>query len=134
MIAFGADQYDKRNATTVTAVGMTYVLSGISGWVQMVPGGGIPQGFSPDGKSVFVLCQQSVRFLNAETGAVEREVTSADLSTEGRWNDIAIAPQAGRLVIGSVDEEEGNVAIWNFGAPAAAPVPESLPVPAADSP
>jgi hypothetical protein len=83
---------------------------------------------------VLVQCQQSIRFLNAETGAVEREVKAADLSADGRWNDIAIAPRAGRLVIGSVDEEEGNVALWDFGAPAAAAGPEPEPTAASDAP
>ncbi len=134
MIVFGADQYDRQNATGVTAVGMTYVRSGITGWVQTVPDGGTPSGFSPDGKSVLVLRQQSLQFLNAETGAVEREIKSTDLSTKGRWDDIAIAPRAGRMVIGTVDEEEGNVALWDFAAPAAAAGFESQPNPPTDAP
>jgi WD40 repeat protein len=133
-IVFGATLYDNENATSFTAVNMAYALSGVVAWTQRVPGGATPVGFSPDGNSMLVRSQQSIRFLNAETGALEREVTSNDLSFEGRWDGIAIAPRAGRLVIGTVDDEEGNVAIWNFDEPGAGADAESQRESATDAP
>jgi WD40 repeat protein len=127
MIAFGATLFDHENATSFTAVRMAYALSGAVTWAAKLADGATPAGFSPDGESVLVRCQQSIRFLNAETGAVEHEVKAADLSTDGRWDDIAVAPRAGRLIIGSADEAEGNVALWDFAAPAAAATSESRP-------
>jgi hypothetical protein len=72
-----------------------------------------PAAFSPDGKSVVVLCGgQSMRFLDAQSGKVAHEIRSADSPRGGRWKDFALSPQGHRLAIGGIDDEErGSVTV-----------------------
>jgi len=98
------------------AVSLTDVSSGVTQWLQTVPGwvGGVE--FSPDGKSVAVLCgSQSIRFLGTKTAEVRHEIRSADSPQGGRWTDFAIAPQGRMLAIGGVDNErKGSVELWDL--------------------
>ena len=119
MLAIGSQQYDKENDTYMTTVNVTYARSGITEWQRTFPGWAFPKAFSPDGQTLLLLKEQSIRLIDVETGGEQREITSENLSKEGRWNDFAIAPQSGLLVIGAVDGEEGSIEIWNLASPAA---------------
>jgi len=123
LVVIGSRHFDKENDTSTTAVSLTYALSGITEWRQTVPGWAKPAAFSPNGKSVVVLCGgQSIRFLDAETGALKHEVRSADFPQGGRWSDVAIAPQGHRLAIGGVTKDkQGCVETWDFKEGPAAP-------------
>jgi hypothetical protein len=93
-------------------------VSGITQWQQTVAGWANPKAFSPDGKSIAVLCGgQSIRFFDTETGTVKHEIKAADSPQGGRWNDFAIAPQNHMLAIGGIDpEKRGFVTVWDLDA------------------
>jgi len=103
------------------AVTLTHVSSGVTAWLQTVPWAG-RMAFSPDGKSVAVLCgRRSIRFLETETGRVMHDIPSADSPQAGQWTDFAIAPQAQMLAIGGLDDErKGSVELWEFDGPGTA--------------
>ncbi len=115
VIVFGSRQYDQANDTYTMAVSLASVPAGITRWQQQFSDGAIPKtAFSPDGKSVLVLGKQSIRVLDTESGIVQREIKSDDLSAAGRWDDFAVAPHGPWLVIGTVDKYEGTVELWDF--------------------
>jgi len=122
LVAIGSRHYDKENDTYTTAVSVAYALSGITEWKQTIPGWANPKAFSPDGKSVVVLCGgQSIRFIKTETGEVQHEIKSADFLPAtprqgSQWFDFAITPTDPRLAIGGVDKEgKVSVEIWDLG-------------------
>jgi hypothetical protein len=52
---------------------------------------------------------------DTETGAVKREIRSADSLQRGRWYDFALPPHGRRMAIGGVvSEQKGTVEIWDF--------------------
>ena len=124
---------------------LVHVASGIEEWLVTVPGWAKPLAFSPDGKSVAVLCGgRSIRFLEIGTGTMQHEIQPADSLQDVRWDDFAIAPQGGMLAIGTVDKErkgdaqrEVGVEVWSTrssdstdapAAPAATPQRETTTV------
>ena len=121
LVAIGSRQYDKENDTYTTAVSVAYALSGITEWRRTIPGWAKPAAFSPDGRSIAVLCgRQSVRLIDRETGQDQHEIRVSDTPHEGQWNDLAIALGANRMVIGgSGGERRGFLDVWNLAAPPA---------------
>jgi WD40 repeat protein len=115
-VVISSRTFDKDHDTSTSAISLTHVGTGIKEWQQTIPGWGQPAAFSPDGKSVAVLCGgQSIRFLDTETGTVKHEIRSANSPQGGRWNDFAITPQGHILAIGGVDKErKGSVELWDF--------------------
>ena len=127
LVAIGSRQYDKENDTYTTAVSVAYALSGITEWKRTFPGWANPKAFSPDGKTVVVLCgEQSIRFIKTATGEVQHEIKCADFLPAtprqgAQWFDFAITPTGPRLAIGGVDKErKGSVEIWDVGGSGAA--------------
>ncbi len=122
MVAIGARLYDKENDTYSTAISVAFPMSGIMEWSQIIPGHALPKDFSPNGKTVALLCGgESIRFIDVETGQLKHEIKAADSPGRGRWTDFAIAPKGQLLVIGRADgEHKGSVEIWEFNDPAAA--------------
>jgi WD40 repeat protein len=140
LAAIGSVRFDKDTDTSTGAVSVVRAGSGISEWQQTVAGWAGPVAFSPDGKSVVVLCgRRLIQFLDTETGSVKDEIRPADSLPEGgrrsdfaaphpylltwnsldggRWNDFAVAPQRHMLVIGGVDKyKQGCVEVWDFNA------------------
>jgi hypothetical protein len=121
LVAIGSRQYDKENDTYTTSVSVAYALSGITEWKQTFPGWANPKAFTPDGKSVVVLCGgESIRFIKTDTGEVQHEIKCADFLPAtprqgAQWTDFAIAKEGTRLVIGGVDKErKGSVEIWSL--------------------
>jgi len=116
LAAIGSQRFDKdkwQDAST-GAVKLAHVASGITDWVVTVPGWAKPVAFSPDGKTVAVLCGgQSIRFLETETGKLLHEIGPADSTQGGRWYDFAVASQCHTLAIGGRDaEKQGFVEVW----------------------
>ena len=137
LVAIGSQRFfDKHGIRDAGSggVSLTHVSSGVTQWLQTVPGSARRVAFSPDGKSVAVLCgRRSIRFLETEEGRLMHEIPSADSPQGGRWTDFAIAPQAHMLAIGGVDEDrpvgflrKGSIELWDldgFGSAAnSAPV------------
>jgi serine/threonine protein kinase len=127
LVAIGSLNFDKdkdKDAST-WAVSLTRVGSGIMEWQQTIPRGTKPAAFSPDGKSVAVLCGgQSIRFFETETGKVKHEIRSTDFPQSGRWNDFAITPH--KLAIGGIDaEKRGFVELWDLGSVSSDPLESS---------
>jgi len=114
LVVIGTRHFDKDNDTSSTSVSLAHALSGITEWQQTIPGWAIPKGFSPDGKSVVVLCRgQLIRLVDTATGTVKHEIQAADSAQGGRWNDCFVSPQARALAIGGVDaEKRGFVEVW----------------------
>jgi WD40 repeat protein len=112
---------DKDKDAATGAVTLTRVGSGIVEWQRTFPGWATLKSFSPDGKSIAVLCGgQSIRLLDTETGAVKHEIPTADSPKGGRGNDFAIAPQGSLLAIGGIDtEKNGFVELWDLGGASA---------------
>jgi serine/threonine-protein kinase len=115
-LVFASRHFDKENDTSTTAISLAYTQSGIMDWQLTVPGWAKPKAFSPDGKSVAVLCHgQSIRFLDTESGTLKHVIQSANSPEGGRWNDLAIAPEVRRLVIGGVDaDKRGVLTMWDL--------------------
>lgn len=116
-VVIGSRHFDNENNTSTTSIRLAYPLSGVTAWQQMVKGSAIPKEFSPDGKSVVVLCGgKSVQVTDAETGAVNNELQSADFPPEsplqgGRWFDVALSPDRTRLGIVGVDSKKQNLVV-----------------------
>ena len=110
MRMYSRDEKDA-NATSVVLVP---ALAGRPLWQQPFSFSTAPRGFSPDGKSVAVLCdKRSIQFLDTETGKAMHEIRSADSGPGGEWNDFAIAPQANLLAIAGTDaQKQGFVEVW----------------------
>lgn len=123
LLVIGSRTFDKDSDTSTTAVSVARVGTGIVEWQRTVPGWANPKAFSPDGKSVAVLCGgQSIRFFDAETGEMKHEIRSIDSHQGGRWNDFAITPQGHMLAVGGIDaEKRGFVTVWDLES---ASVPE----------
>ena len=121
LVAFGSVRFDKDNDTSASAVSLTHVLSGITEWQQTIPGWARPKAFTPDGKSVAVLCGgQSIRFLDTATGTVKHEIRATDFPQGGRWNDFAITPDGDTLALGGIDaQKRGFVEVWALDGAAA---------------
>lgn len=117
IVAMAALNFDKENDTRSTSVSLAFALSGITEWQQTIPGWANPKAFLPDGKTVVVQCgEESIRFVNTETGVVRHEIKATDQPPGGRWSDFAIALKGNRLVIGGTDgEKKGFVAVWELG-------------------
>jgi dipeptidyl aminopeptidase/acylaminoacyl peptidase len=115
LLAIGSQRFDrdKVKGASTGAVSLAHVSSGIVDWLQTVPGWAKPVAFSPDGKSVVVLCGgPSIRFLETEAGRVRHEIRPADSPQREQWNDFAIAPQPHMLAIAAVDNvQKGSVEI-----------------------
>ncbi len=125
LVAIGSQRFfDKdgfRDASS-GAVTLTPVSSGVTRWLQAVPGTASSLAFLPNGKSVVVSCGgRSIRFLETKAGEVRHEILSADSRQGERWTDFAIAPQAHMLAIGGLDKErKGIVQLWEFDGPGTA--------------
>jgi hypothetical protein len=116
MIAMAAVQYDKENDAYSTGISVAFPMSGITEWEQSIPGWAKPKAFTPDGMSVAVLCgNQSIRFIDIETGRVKHEIKATDSAQRGRWTDFAISPKAQVLLIGrSVGDRKGAIEFWSL--------------------
>jgi serine/threonine-protein kinase len=116
MIAFAALQFDNENDTRSTAVSVAFPLTGLTQWQQTIPGWAAPKAFSPDGKSLLVLCEgQSIRIYSVETGELQHEIKPEAEGT--RWTDFAVAPAAPHLVIiGTASDQKGVVELWTLPA------------------
>ena len=117
LVAIGSRHFDKENDTSSSTISVAYPLSGVTEWQRVISGYATPIGFSPDGKTVLILCGgKSIQFVNVETGAVEREIQATDSPHSVKWNDSAVATQGGKLVIGGADKDEkGSVDVFDLG-------------------
>ncbi len=116
LLALGTQRFDTDKDSWKGGVSVVHAATGIEEWLARVPGCAKPVAFSPDGKTVIVMCGgQSVRFLDTETGILKREVPNVDFAHGARWNDLNIASKANVLVTGGVDKDrKGVVEIWNW--------------------
>jgi WD40 repeat protein len=111
LIVTGSVRFDKENDTKSTSVAVTYPLSGITEWSQIVPGWSKPA-FTPDGQNIVVLSgRESIRVLNADTGQLKHELKAADSLPGGQWNDFAIGPQSNLILAGATAERRGIVEV-----------------------
>ena len=126
---FGDD--DAKDHST-GGVSLVHVSSGVEEWLVTVPGWASPVAFSPDGKTVAVLCGgQSIRFLETATGTVKHEIRPADTGQGVRWDAFAMPPQGHMLAIGGVNKErKGSVEVWSTQDQA----PKNPPAAAAELP
>jgi hypothetical protein len=120
LLAISSLIFDKENDTRSTSLSVAYPLSGITNWVQTMPGWAKPA-FTPDGTSVAILREgNSVRFVDADTGQMKHELKAPDSPSAQRWRDFAIAPEAGMLAVGGVEmENRGFVTVWSLGGASA---------------
>jgi serine/threonine-protein kinase len=114
-VVIGSRAFDNENSTSSTIIRLAYAVTGVTQWQQKVTGWANPKAFSPDGKSVAVLCgKESIRFFDTETGTLKHEMKSG----VDRWNDFAIAAQGNMLVIGGTDaQKRGLVTVWDLEEP-----------------
>jgi hypothetical protein len=106
--------------TSTGAVSLVHVSSAIEDWLVTVPGWAKPLVFSPDGKSIAVLCGgRSIRFLEIGTGTMQHEIRPTEFH-DVRWDDFALAPRGDMLAIGAVDNQrkgdvqrEVSVEVWS---------------------
>jgi WD40 repeat protein len=119
LVAISARIFDKDNDTSTSAISVAHAITGIVEWQRTVPGWAHPVVFTPDGKTVAVLCGgESIRFFATETGAMPHQVRPADNPEGGSWTFFAITPQGLRLVIGGVNNAgKGTVELWDFDRP-----------------
>ncbi len=128
LLAMGTQRFDDDNVDepSTGGVSVVHVSSGIEDWLVTVPGWAKPLTFSPDGKSVAVLCGgRSIRFLDTEQGALKHEIRRADSPEGVRWSDFALCGRGNVLAVGGVDKKRKvSVEVWstpargNNGAPA----------------
>ncbi len=124
LVAIGAQHFDKDKTDEEASSGraaLVHASSGIMEWVQMVPDLARSVAFSPDGKSIVVLCgRRAVRLLDTDTGLLKGDIELANLwSSSGRWTAaLTVAPQSHLFVIGGVDRQKhGCVEVWGFNDP-----------------
>jgi serine/threonine protein kinase/WD40 repeat protein len=112
-LLLGTQRFD--DDTSTGGVSIVNAESGTPLWLTTVPGWAKPLAFWPDG-SVVVLCgTQSIRFLDRETGALQREIRPASSDPDARWRDFAIPKLSGTMAIGVVDKEKnGSVDVWRI--------------------
>ncbi len=117
MLAMGTQRFGDGppDSPSTGGVSLIHVSSGIEEWLVTVPGWASPLAFTPDGKSVAVLCGgQSIRFLETETGKLKHEIRPADSPRGVRWNDLALPLQGQILAVGGVDKErKGSVEVFS---------------------
>jgi serine/threonine protein kinase/WD40 repeat protein len=113
MLAMGSQRFGDDDVST-GGVSLVQVSSGVTDWLVTVPGWAKPVEFSPDGKSLAVLCGgKSIRFLETATGTLQQEIKPVPNQQEVQWNDFTIA-EGGKLAIGGVDKErKGSIEVWN---------------------
>ena len=117
LLAICSQQIDKENNSSIGVVSAAHVGSGVIEWQHTVAGLAKPVAFSPDGKNVIVLCsgQQSLRFLDTETGAVRHDIPAVVYPQFAHWNDFSIATRGSILAIGGSNEtRKGSVELWDF--------------------
>lgn len=135
-LALGTQRFDNSDAEHPSSGGVSLVhaSTGIEEWLVTVPGWARPVAFSPDGKSVAVLCGgRSIRFLETETGTTRHEIRPEDSQQGYLWDDFAFAQRGHLLAIGTVDKEQnGGVELWSTrsgndtDAPAATSPPKEV--------
>ncbi|MCX7418498.1 MAG: hypothetical protein NT013_03035 [Planctomycetia bacterium] len=117
LLSICSQRFDKENNSSIGVVSVAHVGSGVIEWQHTVAGLAKPVAFSPDGKNVIVLCsgQQSLRFLDTETGAVRHDIPSVVYPQFAHWNDFSIATRGSILAIGGSNEtRKRNVELWDF--------------------
>ena len=117
LLAIGAVDFDKdkdKDAATAKVI-LARVGSGIIEWQHSFHGFAQTMAFSPNGKSIAVLCGgQSIGFLDAASGTV-LHVIRAEAQQCERWNDWAFSPRTGMLVIGgTAPDQKGLVERWSM--------------------
>jgi hypothetical protein len=131
LLAIGAQRFSKDDPVSTGVVSLIHAATGIMDWSAAVPGWARPVAFSPDGKSVAVMCGgESIRFLGTETGTPKLEVRPSPQTV--RWNGFAIAPKENIMVTGGVDKDrKGVVELWagkEATAEEAGKWPTSIPI------
>ena len=114
MLAMGTQRFGDGDSKSTGGVSLVHASSGVEEWLVTVPGWASPLAFSPDGKSIVVLCGgRSIRFLDIGTGTMKHEIRPAD-SQDARWCGFAVASQGQTLAIGGVDNKrKGSVEVWS---------------------
>ncbi len=112
-VAFGTF-FHGDGGSSVTPLDLADALTGarkelrsLSGWVDAMA-------FWPDSGHIAVLCnEQSMQFLDPETGKLNHEIGPPDAAQGGRWHAFAVAPRVYMLAIGGIDAEKQNfVEVW----------------------
>jgi WD40 repeat protein len=121
LLAIGSISFDKdkdHDAAT-TFLSITRAGSGIVEWRKSIPRWTTVKGFSPDGKTVVVLCQDhNVALIDSQTG--QNQQTIASLAGRTIF-DLEIAPRGSKLVVGGkrFDADGGWIEIGDFNDPPA---------------
>jgi len=116
LVVIGLDTLDTHNDTSTTTISLVRALTGMTEWEYTVPGWVKRAAFTPDGTSIAVLWgEQSIRFLETETGTMKHEIRSTDFSRGGWWDDFSIPAKGRKLAIGGVDRErKAMVELWDL--------------------
>jgi hypothetical protein len=81
-----------------------------------LPGWARAAAFLCDGSIVVLGGGQSIRILDATTGAVRHELKPDEERQGERWLELAVAPNGDALLIGGIDaEKRGFVEVWEVG-------------------
>ncbi|MCY2968008.1 MAG: hypothetical protein NT069_30995, partial [Planctomycetota bacterium] len=132
MLAMGAMRFSSGGATErrTGGVSLVEVDSGTEELLLTVPGWAQPVAFADDGKTIAVLCgDQTLRFLDVQTGGVRREITPSEPVKDLNWNDFAISPARQTVAIGVVKPQlQGGVEVWDLRGQNTPAVP-ATPVP-----
>jgi len=125
LVAIGYQRFDKNREDGQQSDGMVVLAraaSGVTEWLQTLPGWAKPVAFTPDGKSVVVLrAGRAVQFLDEGTGQQKTEIRSGNPGAGQRWNDMCLMPQGKLLVIGGTDmDKRGLVEVWDLHGTAGA--------------
>jgi WD40 repeat protein len=120
-IAIASRSFNKENDTSSTTVSVLYVLSGVMDWSRSFPSSVKPIAYQPDGKVFLqVHSSESLRFINAQTGAIVSIIDSTDAAKGGRWNDVVMTPNGHLHVISGLDaQKRGFVEVWTLGSESA---------------